>query len=145
MGAGKSVIGEEVARRTGRPFVDTDREIEARHGPIPEVVARGEAEVRGAESKVVEAALRAAEPSVIALGGGAFEAARSDRALAVLIDVAGGPAGERSRGRGRPPPPEEAAFRALFAARDYRSVADAVAEAADGVLLAALGIRIGEG
>jgi 3-dehydroquinate synthetase/shikimate kinase len=145
MGAGKTTVGEEVARRTGRPFVDTDAEIEARHGPITELFDRGEAEFRRLEREIVDEALSAGEPSVIALGGGAFEAARSDRALAMLIDVDVDTAWERSRRTGRPLAHEEAAFRALFAARDYRSVADAVAEDADGVLLAGLGIRIGPG
>jgi 3-dehydroquinate synthetase/shikimate kinase len=145
MGAGKTTVGEEVARRTGRPFVDTDAEIEARHGPITELFDRGEAEFRRLERELVDEALSNSEPSVIALGGGAFEAARSDRALAVLIDVDVDTAWERSRRTGRPLAHEEAAFRALHAARDYRSVADAVAEDADGVLLAALGIRIGGG
>jgi shikimate kinase/3-dehydroquinate synthase len=145
MGAGKTVVGEEVARRTGRPFVDTDAEIEARHGPITDLFNRGEAEFRRLEGEIVDESLSAGEPSVIALGGGAFEAARSDRALAVLIDVDVETAWERTRESGRPLAQEEAAFRALFAARDYRGVADAVVEDADGVLLAGLGIRIGEG
>ena len=142
MGAGKSTIGEEVARRTGRPFVDTDAEIEARHGPIPELFARGESEFRELEAKVVEEALSAAEPSVIALGGGAFEAAAGARALAVLLEVDVGTAWERSRGTGRPLAESEAAFRALHASRDYHAVADVVAEDADGVLLAGLGIEL---
>jgi shikimate kinase/3-dehydroquinate synthase len=145
MGAGKTTVGEEVACRTGRPFVDTDAEIEARHGPITELFDRGEAEFRRLEREIVDEALAAGEPSVIALGGGAFEAARSDRALAVLIDVDVDTAWERSRRTGRPLAHEEAAFRALHAARDYRSAADAVAEDAYGVLLAGLGIRIGGG
>jgi shikimate kinase / 3-dehydroquinate synthase len=143
MGAGKTTVGEEVARRTGRPFVDTDAEIEARHGPIEELFERGETEFRRLEAEVVEEALGRAEPSVIALGGGAYEAARSDRALAVLIDVDLDTAWERSRASGRPLAQDEAAFRGLFALRDYRGVADAVATDADGVLLAALGIRFG--
>jgi shikimate kinase / 3-dehydroquinate synthase len=145
MGAGKTTIGEEVARRTGRPFVDTDAEVEARHGPIADLFQRGETEFRRLEQEVVDAALSRAEPSVIAFGGGAFEAARSDRALAVLLSVDVDTAWQRSRERGRPLAQEESAFRALFAARDYGSAADAIAADADGVLLAALGIRIGAG
>jgi shikimate kinase / 3-dehydroquinate synthase len=143
MGAGKSTIGEEVARRTARPFVDTDAEVEARHGPIAELFARGESEFREVEARVVDEALGAAEPSVIALGGGAYEAARSDRALAVLLDVDVDTAWERSRDTGRPLAESEQAFRALYGSRDYHSVADAVAEDADGVLLAGLGIELG--
>jgi shikimate kinase/3-dehydroquinate synthase len=145
MGAGKSTVGKEVARRTGRPFVDTDAEIEAQHGPIADLFARGEAEFRQLEALVVEKELSAAEPSVIALGGGAYEAARSDRALAILLDVDPNAAWERSRESGRPLAQDETAFRELFAQRDYRGVADAVATDAEGVLLAALGIRIGAG
>jgi shikimate kinase/3-dehydroquinate synthase len=143
MGAGKSTVGAEVARLTGRPFVDTDAELEARHGPIPELFARGEPEFRRLEAEVVEAALAAPEPSVIALGGGAFEAGRSDRALSVLLDVDVDAAWERSRDSGRPLAQSEAAFRALYASRDYRGAADAVADDVEGVLLAALGIELG--
>jgi shikimate kinase / 3-dehydroquinate synthase len=145
MGAGKSTVGEEVARRTGRPFVDTDAEIEKRHGPIEELFERGEAEFRRLEAAAVDEALSRGEPSVIALGGGAFEAARSDRALAVLLDVDVDTAWERSRASPRPLAQDETAFRKLHTERDYRGVADAVAEDADGVLLACLGIRIGPG
>jgi shikimate kinase / 3-dehydroquinate synthase len=85
----------------------------------------------------------ARSPSVIALGGGAFEAARSDRALTVLLDVDLETAWERSRESDRPLAQDEVSFRALYADRDYRAVADAVAEEAEGVLLAALGIEFG--
>ena len=144
MGAGKTTVGDEVARRTGRPFVDTDRVIEARHGPIDELFAQGEPEFRRLEAEVVDEALGRAEPSVIALGGGAYEAARSDRALAVWLQVDAATAWERSRDSGRPLAHDESHFRELFEQRDYRSVADGVASDADGVLLAALGIRLGE-
>ena len=145
MGAGKTTVGREVARRTGRPFVDTDSEIEARHGPIAGLFEQGEAEFRRVEAAVVEEALGRAEPSVIALGGGAYEAARSERALAVLLDVDVATAWERSRGSDRPLAQDAPAFRELFAQRDYKSMADGVADDVDGVLLAALGIRIGGG
>jgi 3-dehydroquinate synthetase/shikimate kinase len=145
MGAGKTTIGEEVARRTGRPFVDTDAVIEARHGPIPQLFDRGEAEFRRLEREVVDEALSAGELSVIALGGGAFEVTDADRARAILIDVDVDTAWERSRASDRPLAQDEMAFRELFAQRDYHAVADAVADDADGVLLAALGIRIGGG
>jgi shikimate kinase/3-dehydroquinate synthase len=146
MGAGKTTVGREVARRTGRPFVDTDAEIEARHGPIPELFERGEeGEFRRVEAAVVEEMLGRAEPSVIALGGGAFEAARSDRVLPVWLQVDVETAWKRSRKSGRPLAQDETRFRELFEERDYGSVADAVATDVDGVLLAGLGIRIGDG
>ncbi|HEY8775960.1 MAG TPA: shikimate kinase, partial [Gaiellaceae bacterium] len=52
MGAGKSTIGQEVARLSGRPFVDLDREIERRHGPITELFERGEPEFRIIEEEL---------------------------------------------------------------------------------------------
>ena len=145
MGAGKTTIGREVARRTSRPFVDTDAEIEARHGPISKLFDRGEADFRRIEADVVEETLGRREPSVIALGGGAYEAARSERALPILLDVDADTAWARSRGSDRPLAQDENRFRELFAQRDYRSMAHGVADDADGVLLAALGIRIGRG
>ena len=145
MGAGKTTVGREVAQRTSRPFVDTDAEIEARHGPISKLFERGEAQFRRIEAEIVEEALGRAQPSVIALGGGAYEAAASERALPVLLDVDADTAWERSQGSDRPLAQDESRFRELFAQRDYRSVAQGVASDADGVLLAALGIRIGGG
>jgi shikimate kinase / 3-dehydroquinate synthase len=145
MGAGKTTVGREVARRTGRPFVDTDAEIEARHGPIAELFERGEEEFRRLEAAVVAEVLGRAEPSVIALGGGAFEAARSERVLPVWLQVDVSTAWERSRSSDRPLARDETRFRELFAARDYGSVADAVATDVEGVLLAGLGIRMGKG
>jgi shikimate kinase / 3-dehydroquinate synthase len=142
MGAGKSTIGKQVAVLTGRPFIDLDAEIERRHGSIPELFSRGEQEFRRLETAVA-AEMLARSPSVIALGGGAFEAARSDRALTVLLDVDLETAWERSRESDRPLAQDEVSFRALYADRDYRAVADAVAEEAEGVLLAALGIEFG--
>ena len=70
MGAGKSKLGRELARLTHRPFVDTDQEIEKRHGPIGELFERGEPEFRRIEEQVVAEAL-AGPTAVIALGGGA--------------------------------------------------------------------------
>ena len=53
MGAGKTTVGREVARRTGRPLVDTDAEIEARHGPIAELFERGEEDFRRLEQPII--------------------------------------------------------------------------------------------
>jgi len=70
MAAGKSKIGKRVARGLGVPFVDTDKVIAARYGPISEIFAReGEDYFRVIERTVVAEALLA--PSVVSLGGGA--------------------------------------------------------------------------
>ena len=51
MGAGKSARGREAAERIGRPFIDVDREIEARAGDTIVEVFRswGEAAFREIE------------------------------------------------------------------------------------------------
>ena len=91
MGAGKSTVGARVAERTARPFVDLDALIEARHGPIPELFRRSEAEFRQIEEETLAEVLAGAE-SVIALGGGAVlsplnrERLRA-RAFTVYVDV----------------------------------------------------------
>jgi shikimate kinase len=73
MGAGKSSVGRRLALRLRRPFVDTDEVIEQRVGQtVAEIfAAEGEQGFRALESAVVAEALRAAEPAVVAFGGGA--------------------------------------------------------------------------
>src|SRR4029078_9641886 len=72
MGAGKSTAGRAVARLTERPFLDTDEEIERRHGPLDALFEeRGEVEFRRIEEEIVDEALASDEPTVLALGGGA--------------------------------------------------------------------------
>lgn len=69
-GAGKSRAGKRVARLLKVPFVDTDRRIVQRHGPIAQVFAtRGEEYFRSIERIEVARALK--ERAVVALGGGA--------------------------------------------------------------------------
>ena len=52
MGAGKTTIGAEVARRVDRPFVDVDDEIERAEGPIREIFAgQGEPAFRELEAR----------------------------------------------------------------------------------------------
>lgn len=72
MGAGKSSIGRRLARARGLPFVDLDREIEARAGTdIPTIFAHeGEAGFRRREREALADALDGA-PCVLATGGGA--------------------------------------------------------------------------
>jgi shikimate kinase/3-dehydroquinate synthase len=73
MGVGKTAVGEGVARRLGRSFVDMDAEIETRAGKsIPRIFAEdGEAAFRRMESALCEE-LSAQQGLVIATGGGAL-------------------------------------------------------------------------
>ena len=72
MGAGKTVTGQEVAARLGRPFVDLDDIIVERAGkPIPAIFAEdGEPAFRAIEAAICEE-LSAPAGLVIAVGGGA--------------------------------------------------------------------------
>lgn len=72
MGAGKTTVGRAVARRLGRPFFDSDHEIEARTGArIPVIFElEGEAGFREREAQVI-AELATRDAIVLATGGGA--------------------------------------------------------------------------
>ena len=149
MGAGKSTVGARVAERTARPFVDLDRMIELRHGPIPTLFEHGEPEFRRIEEDMLAEAL-AGPDSVIALGGGAVlsplnrERLRA-HAFTVYLDVGVETAWERVRGSGRPLARREDDFRKLYESRQqiYAEAADAVAMSADDVLLASLAVGFG--
>jgi shikimate kinase len=67
MGSGKTSIGTRVARRLGRPFVDSDAELERRTGRTArEILAENDvASLHAQEAEVVHEALAATEPSVI--------------------------------------------------------------------------------
>ena len=72
MGAGKSEVGRELARRLGVPLLDTDELVEKRLGmSVSEVFRlRGEEAFRKTESEVLREAA-AGGPAVVACGGGA--------------------------------------------------------------------------
>ena len=76
MGAGKSAVGAALARRLGRPFVDTDAEVEARGRAArsPEIFA-ARARPASARSSATAIEALAARGAVVALGGGADRAA----------------------------------------------------------------------
>ena len=72
MGAGKSTVGQALARRRGWDFFDSDARIEARTGrTVAEIWAHeGEPAFRRLESEVLAEALAGARPSVVAAAGG---------------------------------------------------------------------------
>lgn len=73
MGTGKTAVGQALARHLGRPFIDTDRMVEAREGrSVAELFQeRGETYFRDTECAAIREATDAS-PSVIATGGGAL-------------------------------------------------------------------------
>jgi 3-dehydroquinate synthetase len=151
MGAGKSTIGPEVARRLGRPFVDVDDEVETAHGPIWELFEReGETAFRDVEAAFVRDVFARRERSVIAVGGGAVETRRlldEQHAFVVHLDVDVETALGRVRGSRRPLARDEAELRRRYELRRplYAQVADAVAQDVDDVVLAAAGIQVSIG
>jgi shikimate kinase/3-dehydroquinate synthase len=154
MGAGKSTLGQTAAERTGRAYVELDREVEARAGrSIPELFEReGEARFREHETAVTVEALAGHEPRVLSLGGGAVtsEAVRDalrTRAVTVFVGVGVETAWERVRETERPLAQNESEFRRLHEERQplYAEVADFEARDADDVILAAGGIHVGLG
>ena len=69
MGTGKSTVGRRLAKALDFAWVDTDRMIEARHGPIDEIFARaGETVFRGIERNIV-AELSSRNRCVFSTGG----------------------------------------------------------------------------
>ena len=154
MGAGKSTQGADVARRTGRPFRDLDKEIEARAGmPIARMFEeRGEAAFRALEAELTVEALRSGEPSVLALGGGAvtsdpIRAALKEHALTVLLQVSLDDAWKRSQSGTRPLARDRARFEQLYEERQdiYLTAADATARDGHDAILAAAGVHVAVG
>lgn len=75
MGAGKTSVGQALARRLGWEFVDLDRRVEARtgHSVAGIFATAGEQAFRYAETDALRDALTGgATPRVLALGGGAL-------------------------------------------------------------------------
>ena len=73
MGAGKTAVGNAVARNLGVPFLDSDEEIErAANTSVSEIFSRnGEAFFRARESEVL-VRLLSGQPCILSTGGGAF-------------------------------------------------------------------------
>ncbi|HHJ12178.1 MAG TPA: shikimate kinase AroK [Chromatiales bacterium] len=136
MGAGKTTIGRQLAQALGRPFHDSDREIERRTGvDIPTIFEyEGEEGFREREAAVIEELTRLPE-IVLATGGGSVLRPENRHALAgrglvvylktpVSLQLA-----RTAHDRNRPllqTEDPEARLRALYEQRDplYREVAD---------------------
>lgn len=88
MGSGKTTVGRRVAQRLGRPFLDSDAQVEARTGRTVAEIWRadGEPAFRKLETEALADALANEEPSVIAAAGGVVI---SDENRRLLKDHAG--------------------------------------------------------
>jgi shikimate kinase/3-dehydroquinate synthase len=141
MGAGKTTIGAEAARRLGRAFVDTDDALDVN------VLTDDESAFRVAEAQAVRAAL-ASPSAVVAIGGGAVETPEVRDLLreefVVVLDVDVETAWRRTRGSDRPLARDESEFSRRYELRRplYDEVADARARDADDVVLAAGGVHV---
>lgn len=140
MGAGKSTVGREYAKRHGLEFIDCDHELEARTGVKIATVfeIEGEAGFRRRESQLIE---ELAERSGVVLGtGGGVVLAPENRAvlqrrgIVVYLNVPPRVLWERTRhDRSRPllqVPNPRGRIEALYRERDplYREVADIVVD-----------------
>lgn len=88
MGAGKTTVGALLAERLGWRFVDSDFRVEAAAGmTVAEIFAqRGEAEFRELEAAAI-AEIASSDQLVMAVGGGALEAAATRDLLASLSNT----------------------------------------------------------
>jgi shikimate kinase len=87
-GSGKSAVGRIVASRLGWKFLDTDKNIEERHGlPLQALIDRvGEASFRRLEEEAI-LALEISEPAVISTGGSVVYSEPAMRHLAAISTV----------------------------------------------------------
>ncbi|GAB4387277.1 shikimate kinase [Albidovulum sp.] len=93
MGAGKTAVGNAVARKLGVPFLDSDEEIvRAASMSVAEIFERdGEDFFRARETEVL-ARLLSGRPCILSTGGGAFlspanRALIAERGVALWIDA----------------------------------------------------------
>ncbi|KAA3652779.1 MAG: shikimate kinase [Proteobacteria bacterium] len=138
MGAGKTTVGRELARRFHRRFVDSDHEICARTGVSVPVIfdVEGEAGFRRRESQVIDDLTRETD-LVLATGGGVVLAEENravlrSRCMVIYLDVPPAVLWERTRhDRNRPllqVDDPRGRIEALYRERDplYREVAHVV-------------------
>jgi shikimate kinase / 3-dehydroquinate synthase len=153
MGAGKTTLAQEVARRLNRMLMEVDRIVETTSKQsIPELFAAGESAFREAEERVVRGVLANPRPIVADLGGGAVTTPHVrellyHHAITVWLDEDVDTCWERVRESDRPLAQDEAEFRRLFEERRplYAQVADFVARDADDAVLAAAGVVVERG
>ena len=149
MGAGKTTVGRQLAKRLVRPFLDSDHEIVARTGvPIPTIFEiEGEDGFRRREVQTIHE-LTESDNLVMATGGGVVMNPENrqrlrDTGWVVYLDVPPALLYERTRhDRNRPllnVPDPLARLEELYAIRDplYREIAHVVI---DGSHLVASGI-----
>lgn len=91
MGVGKTTVGRRLAKELGRPFYDSDDEIEKASGRTVAGYFRdhGEAAFRGGERRVIDRLLNG-DNIILATGGGAFiedetREILNDRALTIFL------------------------------------------------------------
>ena len=140
MGAGKTTVGRQLARRLGKRFVDADQEIESRTGVKVTTIfeIEGEDGFRAREARVIDELTEAADV-VLATGGGAVldphnRARLAERGYVIYLRAQPRDLWQRTRhDKSRPllqgvDPLER--LEELFAVRDplYREVADLVIE-----------------
>ena len=153
MGAGKTTLAQEVARRLNRMLMEVDRIVETTtRQSIPELFAVGESTFREAEERVVRGVLANPRPVVADLGGGAVTTPHVrellyHHAITVWLDEDADTCWERVRASDRPLAQDEAEFRRLFEERRplYAQVADFVVHDADDAVLAAAGVHVERG
>ena len=144
MGAGKTTVGRQLAKRLGCRFMDSDEEIEARTGVrIPVIFElEGEAGFRKREAQVL-AALTQETGMVLATGGGAVldpcnRANLANSGTVIYLCAQPQQLWERTRhGRNRPllqVADPLAKLQELYLQRDplYREIADIVIESGAG-------------
>lgn len=144
MGAGKTTVGRQLAKRLGRRFVDSDDEIEIRTGVrIPIIFEiEGEAGFRAREVQVLQA-LTQEVGLVMATGGGAVldpvnRVNLANNGMVIYLCAQPQQLWQRTRhGRNRPllqVADPLAKLQELYVERDplYREIADIVVESGNG-------------
>ena len=159
MGAGKTTVGRQLAKRLGKAFCDSDREIEARTGVRVAVIfdIEGEAGFRRREAEVIEQ-VTALDNVVLATGGGVVLEPRNRehlkaRGFVIYLHAQPGVLWQRTRSDKSRPLLQDGDPRGrlehLYAERDplYREVADLVIDTGRqsvGSLLAQVLAKFGE-